>query len=258
MSLNTAATPFVSASPYEAATPYDVDSHLYDTPANIAFDNKVSIDFFTQHQAPPHFWDQAGYEDPNRTIMNNGHAPLLDAMEQEREERIAKLEKRLDLMHVMFGSLDEDFSHFALEHWGPFQASLYDTSVMTAEESGAATCHSPLPLSLQHRQDRGIPLPQSPPWNPAPVLQMVERTAKKSCKSLMTRTGQWCCPSSKARQVRMWLKLEVASLQDKYGFDLVSEGLGQVRKDMFDGLEHDVLMSWKTSVLENRLSRRDK
>ncbi|KAF9789861.1 hypothetical protein BJ322DRAFT_1018437 [Thelephora terrestris] len=25
----------------------------------------------------------------------------------------------------MFGSLDEDFSHFALEHWGPFQASLY-------------------------------------------------------------------------------------------------------------------------------------
>jgi hypothetical protein len=39
----------------------------------------------------------------------------------------------------------------------------------------------------------------------------------------------------------MRLKLEVASLQDKYGFDLVSEGLDQVRRDMFDGLEHDVL-----------------
>jgi hypothetical protein len=119
------------------------------------------------------------------------------------------------------------------------------TLVMTAKESDAVTCHSPPPwLSLRHRQDQGIPLPQSPPWNPAPVLQMVERTVKKSCKSPMTRTGQQCPPSSKARQVRMRLKLEVASLQDKYGFDLVSEGLDQVRRDMFDGLEHDVLGCW--------------
>lgn len=42
-------------------------------------------------------------------------------------------------------------------------------------------------------------------------------------------------------QVCMWLKLEVASLQDKYGFSLVNEGLAEVRREMYDGLEHDVL-----------------
>ncbi|KAF9790302.1 hypothetical protein BJ322DRAFT_1103963 [Thelephora terrestris] len=82
MSLNTAATPFVSASPYEATTPYDVADHLYNTPTNIAHDNEVAINFLTQHQAPPHFWEQAGYDDPNRTIMNNGRAPLLSLQEK--------------------------------------------------------------------------------------------------------------------------------------------------------------------------------
>ena len=48
---------------------------------------------------------------------------------------------------------------------------------------------------------------------------MVERTLKKQRKSPMTRSGQRCRPSSKSRQVRMRLKLEVASLQEKYGVD---------------------------------------
>jgi hypothetical protein len=39
----------------------------------------------------------------------------------------------------------------------------------------------------------------------------------------------------------MRLKLEVANLQERYGFNLVREGLDSVRRDMFDGLEHDVL-----------------
>jgi hypothetical protein len=50
---------------------------------------------------------------------------LLDAMEQERERRIMKLEQWVDLMYMVVNSLNEDFSHFALEHWGPFQASLF-------------------------------------------------------------------------------------------------------------------------------------
>jgi hypothetical protein len=53
MSLNAAATPFVSASPYEADTPYDVEKHLYDTPANIAFNNQVAQEFLTAYNAPP-------------------------------------------------------------------------------------------------------------------------------------------------------------------------------------------------------------
>jgi hypothetical protein len=73
---------------------------------------------------------------------------------------------------------------------------------------------------------------------------MVERTSKKPRKSPMTRSGQRCHPSSKSCQVQMRLKLEVANLQDKYGFDLVREGLDSVRRDMFDGLEHDVLGCW--------------
>jgi hypothetical protein len=126
MSLNGAATPFVSASPYEAATSYDVEQHLYDTPTNIAHDNRVAVEFLTAHQAPPQFWEQAGYDDPNRTITRPpGASLLLDAMERERERRIMKLEQRVDLMYVIVNSLNEDFSHFALEHWGPFQASLF-------------------------------------------------------------------------------------------------------------------------------------
>ncbi|KAF9784888.1 hypothetical protein BJ322DRAFT_1108366 [Thelephora terrestris] len=49
MSLNAAATPFVSV------------SYKDDTPANIAQDNQVAVDFLTAHHAPPQFWDQAGY-----------------------------------------------------------------------------------------------------------------------------------------------------------------------------------------------------
>jgi hypothetical protein len=54
-----------------------------------------------------------------------GVSPLVNAMERERENRIAKLEKHLDLLYVVVNSLNNDFSHFALEHWGPFQASLF-------------------------------------------------------------------------------------------------------------------------------------
>jgi hypothetical protein len=94
MSLNGATTPFVSASPYEADTPYDVEQHLYDTPANIAHDNRVAMDFLTAHHAPPQFWDQAGYEDPNRMGMRApGVSPLLDAMERERERGLLSWSK---------------------------------------------------------------------------------------------------------------------------------------------------------------------
>ncbi|KAF9789613.1 hypothetical protein BJ322DRAFT_1018224 [Thelephora terrestris] len=105
--------------------PLNVEQHLYDTPANIAHDNQVAVDFLTAHNAPAEFWEQAGYEDPNRTRRwAPGVTPLQDAMEQEREDRILKLEKRMDVMYVVVNSLNEDFSHFALEHWKPFQESL--------------------------------------------------------------------------------------------------------------------------------------
>jgi hypothetical protein len=113
MSLNAAATPFVSASPYEAATPYDVEQHLYDTPAAIAQDNAMAQQFLREHNAPDHVWNEAGH-----------YNPLLDALEQDREERIKKLEKRMDLMYVMFGAFDEEFTHFCNEHWKPFQAAV--------------------------------------------------------------------------------------------------------------------------------------
>jgi hypothetical protein len=113
MSLNTAATPFVSASPYEVNTPYDVEQHLYDTPAAIAQDNEMAQQFLREHNAPDHIRDQAGH-----------CKPLLDLQERDHEERIKKLEKRLDVMYVVVNSLNEDFSHFALEHWKPFQESL--------------------------------------------------------------------------------------------------------------------------------------
>jgi hypothetical protein len=128
--------------------------------------------------------------------------------------------------------------------WNIGNCSRSLSSATSAINVEGRTAPAPLPtppLSLRHRQDRGVPLLQSPPWSPAPVPQMVARTSKKERKSPMTRSGQRCRPSSKSRQVRMWLKLEVASLQEKYGFDLVREGLDSVRRDMFDGLEHDVL-----------------
>src|ERR1700709_522677 len=106
---------------------------------------------------------------------------------------------------------------------------------------------APTPLaspqsSLRHRQDQGVPLPPSPPWSPAPVRQMVERSQKKkNRKSPMTRSGQRCHPSDKSRQVRMKLKVEVAGLQDRYGFALVSAALSDVKREMHDSLFHDVL-----------------
>jgi hypothetical protein len=42
----------------------------------------------------------------------------------------------------------------------------------------------------------------------------------------------------------MRLKLEVVSLQDKYGFELVSEGLADVRQEMYAGCQHDILGCW--------------
>jgi hypothetical protein len=128
--LNAAATPFDFTPSFETDAPYDVEQHLYDSPANIAHDNRVAVDFLTAHNAPAEFWDQAGYEDPrpSRPRVQAGHPGavlLLDAMEREREDRIAKLEKRVDLMYVIMNSLNDDFCHFALEHWGPFQASLF-------------------------------------------------------------------------------------------------------------------------------------
>jgi hypothetical protein len=113
MSLNAAATPFVSASPYEATTPYDVEQHLYDTPAAIAQDNEMAQQFLREHNAPDHVWNEAGH-----------YNVLLDSLEQDREERIKKLEKRMDLMYVMFGAFDEEFTHFCNEHWKPFQAAV--------------------------------------------------------------------------------------------------------------------------------------
>src|ERR1700710_2280297 len=116
---------------------------------------------------------------------------------------------------------------------------------------------APIPLlspqsSLCHRQDQGVPLPPSPPWSPAPVRQMVERSQrKKNRKNPMTRSGQRCRPSDKSRQVRMRLKVEVAGLQDRYGFALVSEALSDVKREMHDSLYHDVLgcrECWKDLV----------
>ncbi|KAF9778745.1 hypothetical protein BJ322DRAFT_1214681 [Thelephora terrestris] len=199
--LNAAATPFTSS--FETTAPYDVEQHLYDSPANIAHDNQVAINFLTAHNAPAEFWEQAGYEDPRLSgpvvrAQHPGAVLLLDAMEREREDRIAKLEKRVDLMHL--------------------SSDILDTSV-----TGLI---APTPLaspqsSLRHRQDQGVPLPPSPPWSPAPVRQMVERSQKKkNRKNPMTRSGQRCRPSDKSRQVRMKLKVEVAGLQDRYGFAL--------------------------------------
>jgi hypothetical protein len=51
--------------------------------------------------------------------------PCPQCMERERENRITQLEKHLDLLYVVVNSLNKDFTHFALEHWGPFQASLF-------------------------------------------------------------------------------------------------------------------------------------
>ncbi|KAF9780984.1 hypothetical protein BJ322DRAFT_1112375 [Thelephora terrestris] len=192
--LNAAATPFTPS--FETDAPYDMEQHLYDSPANIAHDNQVAVNFLTAHNAPAEFWEQAGYEDPRLSgprvqAAHPGAVCLLDAMEREREDRIAKLEKRVDLMH-----LSSDIS---------------DTSV-----TGLI---APTPLaspqsSLRHRQDQGVPLPPSPPWSPAPVRQMVERSQKKKTrKSPMTRSGQRCRPSEKSWQLSSGISTFVLSSQ---------------------------------------------
>src|ERR1700710_288552 len=116
-----------------------------------------------------------------------------------------------------------------------------DTLAIDAMGRTAPTQLLTPPSSLRHLQDRGVPLPQSPPWSPVPSCQLVKRTEKKNRKSPMTRTGQRCRPSDKSRQVRMKLKVEVAGLQDRYGFALVSEALLDVKREMHDSLFHDVL-----------------
>jgi hypothetical protein len=81
MSLNAEATPFVSVS-YKDDAPYDPAQHLYDSPANIAHDNRVSMEFLSAHNAPPQVWEEAGYEDPNcAQLWAPGVSPLVDAME---------------------------------------------------------------------------------------------------------------------------------------------------------------------------------
>ncbi|KAF9793076.1 hypothetical protein BJ322DRAFT_1016681 [Thelephora terrestris] len=150
--LDAAATPFDFSPSFETDAPLNVEQHLYDSPAAIAQDNEVAVNFLTVHNAPPQFWEDAGYEDPRLNRLDAPHAGarrllssmadaeyndpirarldrpgvprLLDAMEWEREDRIFRLERRMDTMYVVVNSLNEDFSHFALEHWGPFQASL--------------------------------------------------------------------------------------------------------------------------------------
>ncbi|KAF9785915.1 hypothetical protein BJ322DRAFT_1107796 [Thelephora terrestris] len=218
--LNAAATPFNFSPSFETDAPFDVEQHLYDTPANIAHDNQVAVDFLTAHNAPAEFWEQAGYEDPNKARRwAPGVTPMQDAMEQEREDRILKLEKRMDVMNLSSGISAID----ATERTAPMQLL------------------TPL-SSLRHLHDQGVPLPQSPPWSPVPRRQMVERTQKKKGrKSPMTRTGQRCRPSDKSHQVRMKLKVEVAGLQDRYGFALVSAALTDVKREMQDSLFHDVL-----------------
>jgi hypothetical protein len=153
--LEAAATPFDFSPSFETDAPLNVEQHLYDSPSAIAQDNEVAINFLTVHNAPPEFWERSGYDDP-RPLRQQFNAPhpgvarlldvmerermgthnewarldrpgvsrLTDAMEQEREDRILMLEKRVDKMYVIVNSLNDDFSHFALEHWGPFQKSL--------------------------------------------------------------------------------------------------------------------------------------
>ncbi|KAF9778016.1 hypothetical protein BJ322DRAFT_1114554 [Thelephora terrestris] len=222
--LNAAATPFTPS--FETDAPYVMEQHLYDTPAAIAQDNEASINFLTAHNAPPQFWEEAGYEDPRLDRFDAPHAGargllsrmseaeyndpirahldrpgvprLLDAMERDREDRIIRLERRMDTMHLSSG-----------------------TSAINAAELIAPTPPASPQSSLRHRQDQGIHLPPSLPWSPAPVRQMVERSQKKkNRKNPMTRSGQRCRPSDKSRQVRMKLKVEVAGLQDRYGFAL--------------------------------------
>ncbi|KAF9791900.1 hypothetical protein BJ322DRAFT_1102430 [Thelephora terrestris] len=99
--LNAAATPFTPS--FETDAPFAVEQHLYDSPANIAHDNQVAVNFLTAHDAPAEFWEQAGYDDPRLSgprvqAFHPGAVRLLDAMEREREDRIAKLEKRVDLI----------------------------------------------------------------------------------------------------------------------------------------------------------------
>ncbi|KAF9788767.1 hypothetical protein BJ322DRAFT_1184096 [Thelephora terrestris] len=103
-------------------TPYDPTQHLYDSPANIAHDNRVAMEFLSAHNAPPQVWEEVGYKDPNRAqLWAPGVSPLVDAMD-----------------------LNEDFTHFALEHWKPFQESLFQ---YFGHQCRGAYCTDPAPHS---------------------------------------------------------------------------------------------------------------
>jgi hypothetical protein len=170
--LNTAATPFDFSPSFETDAPFDVEQHLYDTPANITQDNQVAVDFLTAHNAPVEFWEQARYEDPNRTRRwAPGVTPLQDAMEREREERIQKLEKRMDVMYVVVNSLNEDFSHFALEHWKPFQESLLR---YFGHRCRGAYCTDTAPHSPV------VPPPSSRSGSPSPSIPSLESCSNAS------------------------------------------------------------------------------
>ncbi|KAF9779296.1 hypothetical protein BJ322DRAFT_1113638 [Thelephora terrestris] len=170
--LNAAATPFDLSPSFEMDAPLNVEQHLYNTPANIVFDNQVAVDFLTAHKAPAEFWEQAGYKDPSKTRRwAPGVTPMQDAMEQEREDRILKLEKRMDVMYVVVNSLNDDFSHFALEHWKPFQESLlrYFGHRCHGAYCTDATPHSPI-----------VPPPSSrsrSPSSPIPSLESCSSTS---------------------------------------------------------------------------------
>jgi hypothetical protein len=117
---------------------------LYDTPAAIAQDNEMARQFLLEHNAPDHVWNQSGH-----------YKPLLDLQERDWEDRIVRLEKRMDLMYVMFGAFDEEFTHFCNEHWKPFQAAIRQHCA--CERCGAArqppvvppVCSSPSVPSLE-------------------------------------------------------------------------------------------------------------
>jgi hypothetical protein len=111
--------------------------------------------FLREHNAPDHVWNEAGH-----------YNVLLDSLEQNREERIRKLEKRMDLMYVMFGAFDEEFTHFCNEHWKPFQAAVRQHCF--CDWCGAA------------RQPPVVPPPSSRPGSSSPSIPSLESCSSSS------------------------------------------------------------------------------
>ncbi|KAF9783729.1 hypothetical protein BJ322DRAFT_1021535 [Thelephora terrestris] len=92
-------------------------------------------------------------------------------MEREREDRILKLEKRMDVMYVAVNSLNEDFSHFALDHWKPFQESLlrYFGHRCHGAYCTDAAPHSPV-----------VPPPSPGPGSPSSSVPSLESCSESS------------------------------------------------------------------------------